>query len=87
MLEQYPDILRVEEAAEILRVSKRAIYQYAADGILKSFSPIGANGREVRRILIPKQALIDYLEGCVNGKIRDKGFWKQGIFHKRHGEG
>lgn len=62
MLEQYPDVLTVDEVAQILRVSKRMVYTYLQEGALPYFRLKTASGRAMRRIFIPKKALLQYLE-------------------------
>lgn len=58
MLEDYPDILTVDEACEVLRIGYNAIYELLSSGKLKAYR----NGRTWR---IPKLALKDYiLENC-----------------------
>jgi hypothetical protein len=63
MFEDYPELLKPQEVADILRVSKRIIYQYANEGVISSFRPAGPGGKTMRRVLIPKWALINYLGG------------------------
>ena len=54
MLEDYPDILTVEEACEALRVGYNAIYELLNSGKLKAYK----NGRVWR---IPKVAIRKYI--------------------------
>ena len=54
MFDDYPDILTVEEACEILRVGYNAIYSYLNSGRLKAYR----NGRVWR---IPKQSVKDFI--------------------------
>ena len=54
MLEDYPDILTVEEACEALRVGYNAIYELLNSGKLKPYK----NGRVWR---IPKVAIRSYI--------------------------
>ena len=54
MLEDYPDILTVEEACEALRVGYNAIYELLNSGKLKAYK----NGRVWR---IPKIAIRSYI--------------------------
>lgn len=54
MLEDYPDILTVEEACEALRVGYNAIYELLNSGKLKAYK----NGRVWR---IPKVAIRSYI--------------------------
>ncbi len=61
MLETYPDVLTVKEVAEILRMSPRAIYKHVEQGAIKSFRLKAADGRPVKRVFVPKKALLDYM--------------------------
>lgn len=54
MLEEYADILTVEEACEALRVGYNALYALLGSGELKAYR----NGRTWR---IPKIAIKDYI--------------------------
>ena len=54
MIEQYPDILTVEEVCEALRMGFNAVYDLLNEGKLKAYK----NGRVWR---ITKQALIQYV--------------------------
>ena len=54
MLEEYPDILTVEEACEALRMGYNAMYDLLNSGKLKGFR----NGRVWR---IPKLAIKEYI--------------------------
>lgn len=54
MFEDYPDILTVEEACEVLRVGYNTIYEYLNSGKLKAYR----NGRVWR---IPKQSIKDFI--------------------------
>lgn len=54
MLEEYPDILTVEEACETLRMGYNAIYNLLNNGKLKGYR----NGRVWR---IPKLAVKEYI--------------------------
>ena len=54
MLEQYDDLLTAEEACEVLKMGKNALYRLLGFGTLKAFR----NGRVWR---IPKQAGIEFL--------------------------
>lgn len=63
MLESYPDILTVPEVATILRVSDRTVYEYCYKGAIRHFRLKNRAGKELRRVFIPKQGLLDYLEG------------------------
>lgn len=54
MLEDYPDVLTVEEACSALRIGYNRIYQLLGEGALKGYR----NGRTWR---IPKQAITEYI--------------------------
>lgn len=54
MLENYDDVLTVEELCEILKVGQNAAYTLLNSGELKAFR----NGRVWR---IPKQTVIEYV--------------------------
>lgn len=54
MLEDYRDILTVEEACEALRIGYNTLYELLNSGKLKAFR----NGRVWR---IPKEAVIEYI--------------------------
>lgn len=54
MLEDYSDVLTVEEVCSALRIGYNRVYQLLGNGVLKSFR----NGRTWR---IPKQAVIEYV--------------------------
>lgn len=54
MFDNYPDILTVEEACEVLRIGYNAIYGYLNSGRLKGYR----NGRVWR---IPKQSVKDFI--------------------------
>ena len=54
MLNEYPEILTTEEAAEALRVGYNALYYLLHSGKLKAFR----NGRLWR---IPKKSIIEYI--------------------------
>lgn len=54
MLEEYPDILTVEEACEALRMGYNAMYHLLNSGKLKGYR----NGRTWR---IPKLAVKEYI--------------------------
>lgn len=49
-LDAYPDVLTVQEAARILRISRNATYEAIRLGVLPAL-------RIGRRILVPKRAL------------------------------
>ena len=54
MLEQYDDLLTAEEACEVLKMGKNALYALLGSGELKAFR----NGRVWR---IPKRAIEDFI--------------------------
>ena len=54
MLEGYDDLLTTEEACEVLKIGKNALYALLADGSLKAYR----NGRVWR---IPKAAVEEYI--------------------------
>ena len=54
MFTEYPDILTVTEACEILRIGNNAIYELLNNGSIKAYR----NGRTWR---IPKQSVIEYI--------------------------
>lgn len=54
MLEQYDDLLTAEEACEVLKMGKNALYSLLGTGTLKAFR----NGRVWR---IPKQAVEEFI--------------------------
>ena len=54
MLNEYPEILTTEEAAEALRVGYNALYDLLHSGKLKAYR----NGRLWR---IPKKSIIEYV--------------------------
>lgn len=54
MLEDYRDVLTVEEACEALRIGYNTLYELLNSGKLKAFR----NGRIWR---IPKEAVIEYI--------------------------
>lgn len=61
MLQDYPDIMMVDEAAEALRISTNSLYDLLNSGKLKAFR----NGSHWR---IPKEAVIEYIrEVCKLG--------------------
>ena len=53
MLEEYQDVLTVDEACEALRIAYNAMYELLSSGKLKAYR----NGRVWR---VPKVALQDY---------------------------
>lgn len=54
MLEQFDDLLTVEEACEALRIGKNALYRLLASQELKAYR----NGRVWR---IPREAVSEYI--------------------------
>ena len=65
MLEEYPDILTVEEACEALRMGYNAMYDLLNSGKLKGFR----NGRVWR---IPKLAIKEYLLESARIKVKEE---------------
>ncbi len=60
MLEQYSDVLTVDEACEALRIGHNTIYALLSSGQLKAY-------RCGRVWKIPKQAVLEYIRG--NSKL------------------
>lgn len=54
MLERYDDILTADEACEVLRIGKNALYELLQSGQLKGYR----NGRAWR---IPKKSVIEFI--------------------------
>ncbi len=65
MLEEYPDILTVEEACEALRMGCNAMYDLLNSGKLKGFR----NGRVWR---IPKLAIKEYILESARIKVKEE---------------
>ena len=65
MLEEYPDILTVEEACEDLRMGYNAMYDLLNSGKLKGFR----NGRVWR---IPKLAIKEYILESARIKVKEE---------------
>ena len=61
-----PDLLRVEEAADILRVSKNRVYdEIAAFG--RTAGRTGLPAVRIGRVLrVPKESLLDWIEAQVS---------------------
>ncbi len=59
MFDEYPEILTVEEACELLRMGYNALYELLNSGKLKAFR----NGRHWR---IPKTAVKEYIMESAN---------------------
>lgn len=55
MLEQYNDILTVEELCEILMVGRNTVYELLGSGRIKAF-------RSGSRWKIPKEAVIQFIQ-------------------------
>lgn len=55
MLESCDDLLTAEEACEVLKIGKNALYELLRTGVLKGYR----NGRVWR---IPKQAIVEYIK-------------------------
>ena len=65
MLEEYPDILTVEEACEALRMGYNAMYDLLNSGKHKGFR----NGRVWR---IPKLAIKEYILESARIKVKEE---------------
>ena len=61
MLEAYDDLLTTDEACEVLKIGKNALYELLAAGTLKAFR----NGRVWR---IPKQAVTEFI--CSQARLK-----------------
>ena len=59
MLESYDDLLTADEASEVLKIGKNALYELLETGKLKGYR----NGRVWR---IPKQAVIEFIRVQAN---------------------
>ena len=57
MLNKYPDVLTVEQLAEVLQIGKNSAYKLVNNRIIGHIK-IG------RKTLIPKSCVIDYLESA-----------------------
>lgn len=55
MLETYDDLLRVEEACEILHIGRNSLYELLRSGALKGF-------RQGRIWKVPKQSVVLYIK-------------------------
>lgn len=55
MLESCDELLTTEEACEVLKIGKNALYELLGIGLLKGYR----NGRVWR---IPKQAIVEYIK-------------------------
>lgn len=64
MAESKPLLLTVREAAKLLRVGKGTAYELAAEGLI----PVLRVGR---RILIPREALVRWIEGQGEAFLRN----------------
>ncbi|MFP3153589.1 helix-turn-helix domain-containing protein [Lachnospiraceae bacterium ZAX-1] len=54
MIENYPDVLNVQDICEILRIEKKTVYGLLQEGIIPS--------RRIGRLYrVSKQAIVDYL--------------------------
>ena len=56
-IEDLPDVLTVQQVAEVLQCSPKHVYDLAADGAIRRIKV----GRLVR---IPKSALVEFLHGA-----------------------
>ena len=61
MLEQYDDILTVEESCEALRIGRNSLYDLLHSGRLKGYR----NGRVWR---IPRESVIEFIRTRANSK-------------------
>ena len=61
MLERYDDILTTDEACEVLRIGKNALYELLQSGQLKGYR----NGRVWR---IPKKGVVEFI--CAQSNLR-----------------
>ena len=61
MLDRYDDILTADEACEVLRIGKNALYDLLQSGQLKGYR----NGRVWR---IPKKSVIEFI--CTQANLR-----------------
>ena len=59
MLEEYQEILTVDETCEVLRIGYNVMYELLSTGKLKAYR----NGRVWR---IPKKAVIEYIYAAAN---------------------
>ncbi len=57
MLEEYKDVLTVEDLCKILRIGKNSAYKLLKNGLI-------SNIKIKRKYIIPKTAVISYLNGC-----------------------
>ncbi len=63
MLEQYGDVLSIEELCDILRIGRNRAYELLTNGTIASFR-LGRNWK------IPKMALENYLKQCTLPKTK-----------------
>ena len=68
MLEEYTDILTVEEACEALRMGYNAMYDLLNSGKLKGYR----NGRVWR---IPKLAIKEYILESARIQVKEERVW------------
>lgn len=59
MFDSYPDLLTFEEASELMRVKSTKMYALLRSNRIKHYKDQG-------RYLIPKNALVEYLESIVD---------------------
>jgi excisionase family DNA binding protein len=78
MFDDYPPLLNIAEVAGILRISKRMVYQLTQDGAMSSYRPAGIGGKSMRRILVPKSALISYMGLEQDGDKKHKNPFRRG---------
>ena len=69
MLEEYPDILTVEEACEALRMGYNAMYDLLNSGKLKGFRKRQMCIRDRR---IPKLAIKEYILESARIKVKEE---------------
>ena len=54
----YPDVVRVEEVQEMLRIGRNTVYELLESGSIKSL-------RVGKKYVIPKKCVINYLASCL----------------------
>jgi len=59
LLENYSDVLTVDDVMEILHIGKNNTYRLLKDGTIK-------NLRIGNKFRVPKLAMIEYLNSCIN---------------------
>ena len=53
-IEDYPDVVSVEEIQQMLRIGKNAVYTLLKDGVIKSVK-VG------KRYIVPKKYVVEFL--------------------------